>query len=58
MANFDVLERYDVRFPGYGYRDTIVAAYNETEAINLAMKFAKMPESAREYAQIVYHSAL
>lgn len=56
MANFDILERYDVRFPGHG--DTIVAAYNETEAINLAMKYAKMPESMRDQAKIVYHSAL
>jgi hypothetical protein len=54
MANFDIMERYDVRFPGYKIGDVIVAALNETAAIDFAM----MPASAREHAKIVYHSAL
>jgi len=58
MANFDIMERYDVRFPGYRIGDVIVAALNETAAIDFAMKITKMPASARENAKIVYHSAL
>jgi hypothetical protein len=52
------MERYDVRFPGYKIGDVIVAALNETAAIDFAMKITKMPASAREHAKIVYHSAL
>jgi hypothetical protein len=56
MANFEILERYDVRFPGMG--DTITAAYSEEQAIDIAMKVRKMPESMRADARIVYHAAL
>jgi hypothetical protein len=56
MANFNILERYDVRFPGMA--DIIVAAYNEPEAIELAMKYRRMPERMRQDARIVYHAAL
>jgi hypothetical protein len=56
MANFNVLERYDVRFPGMA--DIIVAAHNVPEAIELAMKYRRMPERMRQDARIVYHAAL
>lgn len=56
MQPLNILERYDVRFPSMG--DCITAAHNEDEAIDVAMKRLKLPESYREHARIVYHAAL
>jgi len=56
MKLTNILERYDVRFPSMG--DCIIAAHNEDEAIDIAMKRLKLPESYKEHARIVYHAAL